>query len=470
MTLGTRLAPAVRAPARFPPAAGLGVTVRILIDSGSYHALNAGDVAMLQAALERFSILWPRATVSVITNAPRALVAGCPGITPIPLSGRVAWVTNRVLGRMEQRLPASTQALLATVEERLRAQWPMLSSTLIAVKHAVALRGGWTAPIRYIQALRRADLVVGTGAGVFTDAFAENALGVLTTIELAQRRGTPTALLGQGFGPVSDPVLLARMAVVLPRVDLISVREPTESVRLLRCLGVPADRIVVTGDDAIEMVHQRARPELGSAIGVNVRVAGYAGTNAEMIERLRPAIHHAAGLRAAPLVPIPIAHHPDCHDGVAIREVVSGHDRSAAVPHLMNPAAAMSEVSRCRVVVTGSYHAAVFALGQGIPVVALVASPYYAQKFAGVADLFPGGCRTIALDGGQIRQRIEQAIVHAWDDAPNVRESLLQSASRQIDRGREAYRRLHALVTRAAAPRRVEIDEPRQDLAPSRVE
>ena len=35
---------------------------------------------------------------------------------------------------------------------------------------------------------------------------------------------------------------------------------------------------------------------------------------------------------------------------------------------------------RCRTVFTGSYHAAVFALAQGTPVVAIAASPYYFQN------------------------------------------------------------------------------------------
>ena len=57
----------------------------------------------------------------------------------------------------------------------------------------------------FLDAIDRADLVVVNGAGIITDAFRDNALGILTTLDLATRRGIPTALLGQGLGPIARP-------------------------------------------------------------------------------------------------------------------------------------------------------------------------------------------------------------------------------------------------------------------------
>jgi polysaccharide pyruvyl transferase WcaK-like protein len=54
------------------------------------------------------------------------------------------------------------------------------------------------------------------------------------------------------------------------------------------------------------------------------------------------------------------------------------------------------------VVVAGSYHAAVFALSQGIPVVALVKSPYYVNKMVGLGDQFGAGCEIVRLDEGDV--------------------------------------------------------------------
>jgi polysaccharide pyruvyl transferase WcaK-like protein len=152
---------------------------------------------------------------------------------------------------------------------------------------------------------------------------------------------------------------------------------------------------------------------------------------------------------AAPLVPVPIAHHPDCHDGVAIREVLAEPgDAPPPLAEANTPDRAIDAVSQCRVVVTGSYHAAVFALAQGIPAVGLAATPYYVHKFGGLAELFPGGCETVALDESGADVTLERAIVSAWTNAPGRRDPLLRAARAQIDAGRAAYLQLGQLVSR----------------------
>jgi polysaccharide pyruvyl transferase WcaK-like protein len=104
------------------------------------------------------------------------------------------------------------------------------------------------------------------------------------------------------------------------------------------------------------------------------------------------------------------------------------------------------------VVVTGSYHAAVFALAQGIPVVGIAASRYYVDKFSGLADLFRGGCDVVHIDAPGAGAALEAAIEKAWASAPDLREALRQSAEAQIHRAREAYRLIGGLVE--AAPGR----------------
>jgi hypothetical protein len=64
-------------------------------------------------------------------------------------------------------------------------------------------------------------------------------------------------------------------------------------------------------------------PSASIAAVTSVRVAGYAGANGGDVDAIRPAVRRASMHLAAPLVPVPIAHHPDCHDGVAIRELLA---------------------------------------------------------------------------------------------------------------------------------------------------
>ena len=422
--------------------------MHILIDSGSYHCLNVGDVAMLQIGVERLRSLWPDASIAAVTNAPETLARHCAGVQPVPLVGRVVFLSDRLFGRADQFFPRAIRETLGRVQEHVRRDWPSGLGALIAAKRALTLRQDFAAPRAYVNAVKRADLVVGTGAGVFADAFVENAMGVLATLEFAQKQHVPTALMAHGMGPVSDAALKRHMARVLPRLTLMTLREHRESMRLIKSLGMARDHVAVTGDDAVELANRRARPQLGDAIGVNVRVAAYSGVGGSAIDVIRPAVHRAAGLLAAPLVPVPIAHHPNCHDGIAIQSVLAGYS-NAPVPfmELNTPAKAIDQVSRCRIVVTGSYHAAVFALAQGIPAVALTATPYYANKFSGLAELFPGGCEMVALSDSDPAIALESAIGRAWANAPLLREPLLRAARGQIDTARAAYRRLASLVS-----------------------
>ena len=199
--------------------------MRILIDSGSYHALNVGDVAMLQTGIERLRELWPSASIAAVTSAPRTLAIHCPGVNAVPLVGRVLFLGDRFFGRAAQFVPGVLSHHVAHFEDRLRRDWPNALSSLIAVKRALALRPDYSAPRAYVRALQHADLVIATGAGVFADPFVENAIGVLATLEQAQRLNTPTALLGQGIVPLTNDTLARRMAHVLPRVDVIALRE-----------------------------------------------------------------------------------------------------------------------------------------------------------------------------------------------------------------------------------------------------
>ena len=61
-----------------------------------------------------------------------------------------------------------------------------------------------------------------------------------------------------------------------------------------------------------------------------------------------------------------------------------------------SPEAVMKNVSACRMVVTGSYHAAVFALSQGIPALTISKSAYYDSKFNGLGDMFRNRLVSIA--------------------------------------------------------------------------
>jgi colanic acid/amylovoran biosynthesis protein len=299
----------------------------------------------------------------------------------------------------------------------------------------------------YLDALLVSDLLLLSGGGDINDTFRNFAMTLLDVMTIGYRRGIRTAILGQGFGPIQDPKLFSRAKAVLPSIDVICCREGRAGIPLLRSLGVSPSRVMTTGDDAIEIAYEARAERPGNGIGVNLRVIDYSEVDLRLVEKLRPVLHDAARKNHASLIPIPISRNERESDANNIRRILAGYDdMSDGGQNLDSPLKVIRQVGSCRVVVTGSYHAGVFALSQGIPVVGLANSQYYIDKFFGLAAQFGTGCQIIFLDDGQLAKKLSNAIDFAWSGADQVRPPLLEAAKRQIEMGWDAYRRVRDLV------------------------
>ncbi|MGZ4617719.1 MAG: polysaccharide pyruvyl transferase family protein, partial [Frankiaceae bacterium] len=287
------------------------------------------------------------------------------------------------------------------------------------------------------------------------DPFWWHGIGVLSVLEMAQRQGKPTAMFGQGVGPLTHRGLVRMARRVVPDVDVVGLRERVRGPRLLEAIGVSADKLRVTGDEALELAvpagpapagpaHEDATREAGNArgLGINVRVAAYAGVAADLLPVLAAAVQRAADAFGAPVVPLPVSLYPEDAEPDAIAEIIPA---GRLVPEpalrmtLQTPADLVTAAGKCRAVLTGSYHAAVFALAQGVPAVCLVNSPYYAGKFDGLAGLFPTTCSIVNLQDATLPATLDQALAAAWRTSRRARELARRSARAQLQAGRDAY-------------------------------
>jgi colanic acid/amylovoran biosynthesis protein len=425
--------------------------VNILIDSCSYNCQNVGDLAMLIVAVSRLRELWPDASIRIITNAPDRITRHCGDVQTVPVRGRQQLLEERLLGRVRRWLPAGPASSLEHLEEQLVLRRPRLYLSSLRLKSVIHGRSV-ADTASFLQAIDDADLVVVNGAGIMTDAFRESALGILATLELAIRRDKPTAIFGQGFGPITDATLWQRAAEVLPFVSLIGVRESAASVPLLTALRVNPANIIVTGDDALEMAfsalehRHRFNPYGPPKIGVNVRVAPYAEVETGALSVVREVLADVARERHARMIPIPIAHHGGRMDVDTLRGLLRGLGDGDGGASLDTPQLVIDRIGECRVMITGSYHGAVFALAQGIPVVALVKSTYYDNKMRGLRQQYGAGCQIVRLDDEALDTRLSDAIDRAWIDADRLQGLLLNRTADQIQRGRQAYARLRDVV------------------------
>jgi polysaccharide pyruvyl transferase WcaK-like protein len=413
--------------------------MRILIDPSSFHSLNLGDVAMLQVTVRRLQHFWPHAELLIFGDQPELLKMYCPFARALEPQGRDVWFSAAaILTRTGRRFSMPS---LTEIDVEWRQRWPGLAEKV------VALRAGRAAAIAVravIDVVRSCDLVVASGAGQITTTFGAHSTLILNTMEAAVRHGIPVVLFGQGIGPIDDACLRARAAKVLPQASLICLREAVTGPGLVQSLGVPPEKVMITGDDAIDMAYCRRPESLGNAIGVNLRLSWYSEMGTEVIEAVRGPLQEAARALGAPLLSVPISRHPDERDQEVFEQLAAGYPSVLAPTHdVLTTEGIIDEVGRCRVVISTSYHGGLFSLSQGIPVVAWLQSKYFATKLHGLAKQFGTGCEIVFMDEENPAERLHSAIESAYNSASQTRPKLLDAAASQVALSKAAYARVY---------------------------
>jgi polysaccharide pyruvyl transferase WcaK-like protein len=209
---------------------------------------------------------------------------------------------------------------------------------------------------------------------------------------------------------------------------------------------VSPSRVEVTGDDAIELPWSQRPSDLGGDLGLCLRIAGYSPVTEAARTAVATSVQSLAREVGAGVVPVVIAEYRS-QDRRSTLPLLEGWDGARRpLGRFARPQDVARQVGTCRVMVTGAYHAGVFALSQGIPVVALTSSAYYDDKFLGLGDMFGTGLELLRLDTDDLAEQLSAAIRSAWKAAPEVRPALLASAEHQIALSRRAFDRVCGLV------------------------
>lgn len=407
--------------------------MRILVDHSGYALLNIGDIAMLQACVRRLQNLWPNANIRVFTESTERLEQYCTGVTA---------VAPTILGR--------SAAAIAPMpfQQGAEQMWKIAMPLLARSKRRTASADLDRKSPRVLEAVRQADLVVSSGGGFINDVFWWHGAGVLSVLAMAQRLGKPTAMFGQGIGPLTHPVLTRLVTLTMPRLLVIGLREGLGSVPFLTARRVEQERIGVTGDDALFLATMTKRPRTGNAIGLNVRVAPYSGIGKSIASRAVAITSESARRRDVPTVVLPVSRYKPQSDLETIQTCAGERRHNVArydFANIHTPEELADRAARCRVVVTGSYHAAVFGLAAGVPAVCVTNSRYYDLKFEGLAAQFPGGCQ-IVHPGPLLRRELSDAIDRAWETSETSRDHIHLAALTQVRDADQIYTRFKSLV------------------------
>lgn len=436
--------------------------MHVLVDQNGYELLNTGDLAMLGTVTTRLHRQWPDAQLSVACHAPGQLMQVCPDC--------------RALGfrfAEDPRLAAAPRRLRLAAEQAYKALSPLAPTSLpgLPLWQDRSLR----------QAVKQADLVIGSGGGYVCDDFWWHGAGVLSTLDAAQRRGVPTAMFGQGLGPLRLPPMRLLAARVLSRLDVLTLREARHSARLLADLGVLAagtdlpgptqpsaqwtarlrggGQVSVSGDEALGTITDRLGSSTGASggrlIGVTVRRSGHTALTDDLLAALGRTVRESALRHGTDIVALPVSRYQDADDLESTRAAVAGDPTKPGPRVHLDPLptvdALLSAAGRCRVVVSASYHAGVFPLAQGIPVVGLSATPYYHDKLTGLEDLFPGLAEVVDLTQPEAIGRLPGIIDRFWDLDDQRRAQARRTASELVSNAEAAFR---SFATRGDSPRR----------------
>ncbi|MBM7806969.1 colanic acid/amylovoran biosynthesis protein [Geodermatophilus bullaregiensis] len=421
--------------------------MRILVEQSGYDLLNVGDIAMLQSCVRQLRRQWPDAEIEVVCNAADSLQRFCPGTFPV-----LTQFVSRPLIR-----PLRRRWVLAA-EHGYKSAAPLMPIRR-SKSHARPGRRSLRA------AISRADLVVAAGGGYLCDPLWWHGAGVLTTIWRAQRLGCPTAMFGQGIGPLTIRPLRRLAATVLGNLDVLTLREGPSGLRFLKeeglLSGEAPDRylisghtgpsrilgggwLAVTGDDTLTDVVSENRQAVPEALlGVNVRVSGYSEVGQDLLSLIGETVADTARSLGMDLLALPVSQYSQEADLQAtVRAlavpVSSTGPRLTAEP-ISSPEGLMRAAGRCRSVITGSYHAAVFALAQGVPVIGLSASGYYDQKFTGLRALYGDLVQTVDLRSAALRSNLESAIRGAVIVPVDVRAGGIVRSEEMAKRADQSY-------------------------------
>ncbi|WP_421840170.1 polysaccharide pyruvyl transferase family protein [Mycobacterium sp.] len=388
--------------------------MRILVDQSGYELLNLGDVAMLQVCVSQLQNLWPNADIDVLTRSPERLEQYCAGATAVN---------------------------------------PDLDPRKSRPQRRSASCGRSSHPRRLLAALWRADLVVSSGGGFINDIFWWHGVRVLNLLGLAQQLGKPTAMFSQGIGPLTHPRLSRMVRRVMPRLLVVGLREGRGSAAMLTARRVGQQLIQVTGDDALLVATAPTRSSTGTNIGLNMRVAPYSEIDGNVASRAGAVAVDSGRCRGVSTLPMPVSRYHSAYDLDAIQTCRATDAPNGSLHNsddILSPEELAERAARCRVVVTASYHAAVFALAAGVPAVCVTNSRYYDLKFEGLSTQFPGGCH-IVRPGADFERDLAGAIDRAWQADESERDQIHSAAKAQVAQVNQIYARFKSLVDATAA-------------------
>ena len=245
-----------------------------------------------------------------------------------------------------------------------------------------------------IEAIQSSDGVAVSGGGNMASTWPSHIFERGTIGEVARVLGKPLVVSGQTIGPHLDDADGVLVAALLSSARLVGLREkPSHAFSL--ALGVPADLLTQTVDDASFLSEQAAAPAVDVAPYCLVSLSTHVGTEnrEEFQQAVADLLDHVVATTGldvrfyahfASLDPAESRGDTVMHNAVIERMSTA---RVATVNEGDSVAAA--QLARgASLVVSSRYHPAVFAVSGGVPTVGIPVDDYTTTKLTGALGNF----------------------------------------------------------------------------------
>jgi polysaccharide pyruvyl transferase WcaK-like protein len=439
---------------------------RIVLLGGEHYHRSIGDIAMLQVAIDRTRSAFPDAELAVVTASPFRLGQCVSDVHPAlitpgrrqrtaPVEYGLGRVTPSWFEPVAIRLRgAVTNAIEAVARRRSKdpdAESPADAGPadaddeqddepLVPADVEKVLRGH----------IDDADLLVVHGGGFMADADPYKAAVALQAMRFAGERTIPYLLASQGVGPLTEPRLLAAAREVLPHAAAIGTREESLSRVTLAGCGVAADTVRFTGDDALMLVERSVPPSSDpTTVGLSYRQAAYLGITRENAQAVHDGVAAWMGSRDIRWLPLVTSTYGD-EDVLGVRAVVGDDPRYLPAPARTTPAELIGQVAGCSLVVSTTYHAALFGASTGVPTLAFGGTDYGLKKLEGIHNCFGDICGVVDIRRGTDANALAETLERIGRPANRARA--LEATAEYQNRVRDFYRDMPRLVAEAARP------------------
>jgi polysaccharide pyruvyl transferase WcaK-like protein len=258
------------------------------------------------------------------------------------------------------------------------------------------LIGAYPYEINLLKLIEQADVLHLSGGGYLTGMTLSRLWDNMLLINLADILGTPVILTGQTVGIFKDKKSrkLARWGLKIPK--LIYLRDNTGSLADICSLGIDGEHVKVTFDDAL-FCHVACGRKVDKYLQENGITAGdsYVVVNTHYFVQ-KPAESRKVMKRIAELSDMIVFKYGiqilfialDPVDLASMEEVKRNMKSNPIINYDIDYRITKGIIAKSKFLLTMRHHGIVFAMGSGIPTIAISLDDYYKRKNSGALGLF----------------------------------------------------------------------------------